>query len=84
MTLSTLLVDLYAPLRGIDPRTVQLYRYTLRSWGQVLGREPTVDDLEELTVARFLAHRLRERSVATAARIVPRSGLSGSSRLGVA
>lgn len=68
MKLDALLTDLYAPLKGIEPRTVVIYRFTLRAWGAFLGREPTLDDLEELSVARFLAHRLRERSVATAAK----------------
>jgi len=68
MTLESLLADLYAPLRGIEPRTVEIYGFTLRAWKAMLGREPTLDDLEELAVARFLAHRLHERSVATAAK----------------
>jgi integrase len=68
MTLESLLTDLYAPLRGIEPRTIEIYRFTLRAWAALLGREPTLDDLEELAVAKFLAHRLRERSVATAAK----------------
>lgn len=68
MTLRGLLDDLYAPLRGIDGRTVELYGYTLRSFGVHLGHEPTLADLEELAVAKFLAARLRERSVATAAK----------------
>jgi integrase len=68
MTLETLLADFYAPLRGIEPRTVKIYGFTLRAWKAMLGREPTLDDLEELCVAKLLAHRLRERSVATAAK----------------
>jgi len=68
MTLDSLLADIYAPLRGISPRTVEIYRFTLRAWGHFLGRPPEVSDLEELAVAQFLAHRLRERSVATAAK----------------
>jgi len=68
MTLMSLLSDLYAPLRGIDPRTVEIYGFTLRAWDRFLGRPPDVTDLEELAVAKFLAHRLRERSVATAAK----------------
>lgn len=68
MLLSDLLTDLYAPLRGIDPRTVTIYKFTLKSWGKFLGHEPTLDDLEELAVARFLAHRLATRKIATAAK----------------
>jgi integrase len=68
MLLDTLLTDLYAPLRGISARTVRIYRFTLSAWAEFLGRPPEVGDLEELAVARFLAHRLASRSVATAAK----------------
>ena len=67
MLLDTFLREVYAPLRGVSDRTVDLYCYTLRAWAGVLGRPPEIDDLEELSVARFLAHRLRTRSVATSA-----------------
>lgn len=63
------LTDLYAPLRGIDPRTVTLYGYTLRAWGHFLGHQPTLDDLaDELKIAKFLANRLTTKSVGTAAK----------------
>jgi integrase len=69
MTITTLLIDQYAPLRGIDPRTIELYGYTIKAWGEFLGHSPTLDDLsDELAIARFLAHRLTVRSVATAAK----------------
>lgn len=68
MLLIHFLRDVYAPLRGVSGRTLALYEYTFRSWGEFLGRQPTLDDLEELAVAQFLAHRLRERAVATAAK----------------
>ena len=68
MTLTGLLDDIYVPLRGVSPRTEKLYRYTIEAFGQHLGRQATVDDLEELTVARFLTARLREKAVATAAK----------------
>jgi len=68
MLVADLLRDLYAPLRGVSDRTVALYDYTIRSWGQFLGRPPEISDFEELSVARFLAYRLRERSVATSAK----------------
>jgi integrase len=69
MTLTTILEEQYAPLRGIDPRTIEIYGYTLKAWGQFLGHEPTLDDLsDELMIARFLAHRLTIRSVGTAAK----------------
>lgn len=68
MTLNHLLTDLYAPLKGICDRTFELYRFTISSFGEFLGHEATLDDLEELKVARFLAHRVRSRAAATAAK----------------
>jgi integrase len=68
MTLIDILQTMYAPMTGVSERTVTLYGYTLRSWAEFLGREPTVDDLEELRVAQFLAHRVREKAPATAAK----------------
>jgi integrase len=68
MRLNDVLKDYYAPLTGISERTVTLYSYTLRSWGGLLGRQPETDDLEELSVARFLAHRVRTMAAATAAK----------------
>jgi integrase len=66
--LHLVLRDYYAPLTGVSDRTVALYSYTLRSWGESLGRPPETGDLEELAVARFLAHRVRTMSPATAAK----------------
>lgn len=75
MKLIALLRDVYAPLNGISDRTLRLYEFTLKAFGHYLGQEsgegyvePTVDHLDELVVARFLAHRLRTRSVGTAAK----------------
>ena len=68
MFLHLVLRDFYAPLTGVCDRTITLYGYTLRSWGEVLGRPPETTDLEELTVARFLAYRVRKMSAATAAK----------------
>jgi integrase len=68
ITLHELLTDFYAPLRGISARTVKIYGFTLGAWGQFLGTTPTVEHLEELTVARFLSHRLTQKSVGTAAK----------------
>lgn len=66
MTLLDFLTDVYAPLRAIDDRTIELYRYTIRPFDKFLGRPATLADFEELTVARFLASRVRERAPATA------------------
>lgn len=72
MTLRGIVHDLYAPLRGLDDRTVRIYEFTLKAFAKHLGKafpeSPTVDDLEELKVARFLSTRLRERAIGTAAK----------------
>jgi len=68
MLLQELLVGYYAPLKGISDRTLQLYGYTIASFSEVLGRPATVADFEELSIARFLAHRVRTREPATAAK----------------
>ena len=68
MTLLELLDGFYVPLRGVSPRTEKLYRYTIQAYSEHLGHAATVADLEELTVARFLAARVREMAVATAAK----------------
>jgi len=68
MLLRDLLRDVYAPLKGICDRTIELYQFTIDAYRDVLGREPTIADLEELSVARFLAHRVRTRAPATAAK----------------
>ena len=68
MRLHELLVDYYAPLTGVSARTVTLYDYTLRAWGELLGRPPETSDLEELAVARFLSHRVKTKAAATTAK----------------
>lgn len=68
MTLFELLSEFYVPLKGVSARTEKLYRYTIEAFGEHLGRPATVDDFEELTVARFLSARLRDKAVATAAK----------------
>ena len=67
-TLRSFLRDTYAPLKGICDRTIELYEFTIAAYAELLGREPTLSDLEELSVARFLAHRVRKRAPATAAK----------------
>lgn len=68
MTLTTLLNDLYAPLRSLSDRTIRVYGFTIDAFEDFLGHEPTAADLDELVVARFLAHRVRTRAAATAAK----------------
>lgn len=68
MLLNDLLTDLYAPLRSLSPKSTYNYGCTITALEGFLGRAPSLADLDELTVARFLAHRARERAVATAAK----------------
>lgn len=68
MTLQQLLDDLYVPLKGVTERTRILYQFTIDAYGRFLGRVPTLADLDELSVARFLIQRVRDRAVATAAK----------------
>lgn len=62
MTVMELLVDLYAPLRGLNDRSIVLYRGTIDRLREFLEREPVVDDLTDLVVAKFLAARLRSKN----------------------
>jgi len=66
--LRDVLRDIYAPLKMISGRTLALYEFTLDAFGRFLGHEPTIADLEKLTVARFLADRVRQRAAATASK----------------
>lgn len=68
MNLEQFVEDVYAPLKGIDDRTVALYKFTIKPFSAFLGRQALLTDLEELQVARFLQKRVRERAPATAAK----------------
>jgi integrase len=57
MTLRELFVDRVAPLKGLSDRSVVMYLSTLDRFRDFLGHEPTVDDLEDLTAAKFLRWR---------------------------
>ena len=57
MTLRELLVDRVAPLKGLSDRSVAMYSATLDRFRDYLGHEPTVDDLDDLTAAKFLRWR---------------------------
>jgi integrase len=61
-------LDFYAPLKGLSPRTVDLYGYSISAMSAFVGRPATVDDFDELMVARFLAARRSTHSVATVAK----------------
>lgn len=68
MTLHQVLDDIYVPLNGICDRTRTLYSLTIKSYGKFLGHPATLADLDELSIARFLAYRVRERAAATASK----------------
>jgi integrase len=68
MLLTDAIREIYAPLRGVSSRTERLYGLTTKQFSTFLGRQAEVADLDETNVARFLAHRLRTRSTATAAK----------------
>ena len=57
MTLRELLRDRVAPLKNLCDRTVAMYEATLDRFRDYLGHEPTVDDLDDLTAAKFLRWR---------------------------
>ena len=57
MTLKELLIDRFAPHKDLCERTVTMYVATLARLRDFLGREPTVDDLDDLTIAKFLRWR---------------------------
>lgn len=57
MTLRELLIDRVAPLKNLSERSVKMYVSTLDRFRDFLGHEPTVDDLDDLTAAKFLRWR---------------------------
>lgn len=56
VTLRQLFEKQFAPikLRGRQPDTFRLYRLTIKMFGDYLGRDATIEDLNDLTVAEFL------------------------------
>lgn len=68
MLLHHALRDYYVPMKQVSPRTAKLYDYTIRAYEELLGRPATTSDLEELSVARFLAHRVNTQAAGTAAK----------------
>jgi integrase len=57
MLLRELLRDRIAPLKNLSDRSVVMYESTLDRFRDFLGREPTIDDLDDLTAAKFLRWR---------------------------
>lgn len=68
MTLIDLFSREYAPLRRLGQKSINCYMVSLRHFDRHLGHSSTLDNLTDLTVARFLASRERETCRATAAR----------------
>lgn len=68
MSLHQFFNDFYRPLRlrGRSANTSRLYGCTIRSFHKWLQYEPTLDDLTDLTISRFLEHRAATRSPYTA------------------
>jgi integrase len=58
MLLREVLLERYAPLYQLSPRTIVLYGHTLDRFAEYLGREPVLEDLDDIVVSKFLAHRL--------------------------
>lgn len=54
MKLREIFLDRYAPLHDLTDRTIVLYSHTLDRFAEFLGREPQLDDLDDLVVSRFL------------------------------
>ena len=57
MNLRELLVERYAVLHNLKPKSVILFGNSLDRFRDFLGREPELSDLEDLTVSRFLRWR---------------------------
>jgi integrase len=56
MTLAELF-ERYADLRNLNPKTASLYAMLLERLRAFLGHEPTVDDLDDLVISRYLRAR---------------------------
>jgi integrase len=68
MLLANLFENYYRPLRlrGKSQQTCRLYGCTIRTFGKWLQYPPTVDDLSDLMLSRFLEERAATRSPYTA------------------
>ena len=68
MLLQHLFDQFYRPLRlrGRSANTTRLYGCTIRAFGKWLGYSPTIDDLSDLTLSRYLDHRAATKSPYTA------------------
>lgn len=57
MNVREFLLDRYAVLHNLKPRTVELFGHSIDRLGEFLGREPLLSDFDDLTVSRFLRWR---------------------------
>ncbi len=75
MTLIKFLVDIYVPLRlrGRSPESVRLLRHSITQFSRWLGREATLDDLDDLVVSQWLTAMAAKKSPNSVAR--ERSGI---------
>ena len=62
MRLQDFLNDIYQPLRNLSERSVFLYGMTIDRVRDFLEREPTLADLSDVTVSKFLIWRLETPS----------------------
>jgi len=70
MTLQEFFDNFYRPLRlrGRSHKTAESYSKTLKAFGRWLQRDPTLEDLDELVISRYLEHRTNTVSPYTAER----------------
>lgn len=61
LTLREILTDRYAVLHNLSDRSCVLFGQTLDRFRDFLGREATIDDLDDLVVSRFLRWRGQTR-----------------------
>jgi len=75
MTLSTFLETVYVPLRlrGRSPESVRLLKHAIRQFSLWLGRDATLDDLDDLVVSQWLSAMAAKKSPNSVAR--ERSGI---------
>ena len=68
MTLTQFFADYYRPLRlrGRSPNTFRLYANTIKQFGLFLSRDAVLEDLNDLTVSRYLDYRTEKRAAHTA------------------
>lgn len=61
MSMRELLVERYAPLRGLSDRSVQIFGDTIDRLEEFLKREPVIADFTDLTMAQYLRWRATRR-----------------------